>query len=69
MPLLRSCCNYTGFNICRRPDMIQSNPHERGAQCVNESRDKNTMVGSKREREVEQEEMEGRNETRKGVIR
>lgn len=22
--LFKSCCNYTGFSICRRPDMIQT---------------------------------------------
>lgn len=24
MSLFKSCCNYTGFSICRRPDMIQT---------------------------------------------
>lgn len=39
--LFKSCCNYTGFSICRRPDMIQSaTTGESGAQRVNEKRDK-----------------------------
>lgn len=45
--LFKSCCNYTGFSICRRPDMIQTTTTgrgKRGAQRVNEKRDKNTMA-------------------------
>lgn len=39
--LFKSCCNYTGFSICRQPDMIQSaTTGESGAQRVNEKRDK-----------------------------
>lgn len=28
--LFKSCCNYTGFSICRRPDMIQAAATGRG---------------------------------------
>lgn len=39
--LFKSCCNYTGFSICRRPDMIQTAMTGRGeAQRVNEKGDK-----------------------------
>lgn len=42
--LFKSCCNYTGFSICRRPDMIQTTTAgqggERGAQRVNGKGDK-----------------------------
>lgn len=43
MSLFKSCCNYTGFSICRRPDMIQTTTAGtggEGAQRVNEERDK-----------------------------
>lgn len=62
--LFKSCCNYTGFSICRRPDMIQTTATgrgERGAQRVNEKRDKTQWREAQEgEREGEREEMERR---------
>ena len=33
--LFKRCCNYTGFSICRRPDMIQTTATARGERELN----------------------------------
>lgn len=66
--LFKSCCNYTGFSICRRPDMIQTTATGRG-ELNGWTRREIKHNGGKRERERERErkvgdgEKEGRKET------